>query len=111
MLDEQAPVELAIILNELAPQHTVRTVADEGWKGMKNGELLHRMREAGFAALITVDRRMEYQQNVARSGVGLVVMHARRARVQDLVPLAPAITQALDAIQPGEIFHIHSAPA
>jgi hypothetical protein len=81
LLDEQVPVELAGILNELVPQHTIRTVADEGWKGMKNGELLRRMREAGFDALITVDRRMEYQQNVPRSGVGFVVLHARRARV------------------------------
>jgi hypothetical protein len=110
LLDEQVPVELAGTLNELAPQHTVGTVGGEGWKGMKNGALLRRMREAGFTALITVDRRMEYQQNVLHSGVGLVVLHARRARIQDLTPLAPAIARALDSIQPGEIIHVRSGP-
>lgn len=106
MLDEQVPVELAGILNALAPQHTIRTVADEGWKGVKNGELLRRVREAGFGALVTVDRRMEYQQNIKRSGLGVVVLHARRARIQELAPLAPAIARALDAVQPGEVVRL-----
>lgn len=111
MLDEQVPVELAGMLNTLAPRHTISTVADESWKGLKNGELLRRMREAGFPALVTIDRRMEYQQNIRRSGVGLVVLHARRARIQELAPLAPAIVQALDTIRPGDVIHIRSAPA
>jgi hypothetical protein len=89
----------------------VRTVADEGSKGLKNGELLQRMREAGFSALVTVDRRMEYQQNIPRSGIGLVVLHASRARTQELSPLAPAIAQALDRIQPGEIIHLYAPPS
>ncbi len=111
LLDEQVPVELAGILNELAPEHPVRTVADEDWKGTKNGELLRRMREAGFGALITVDRRIEYQQDIARSGVGMVVLHAHRTRIQELAPLAPAITQALETIAPGEIVHLRSPVA
>jgi hypothetical protein len=94
------------MLTAIAPEHTIRTVADEGWKGTKNGELLRRMRAAGFDTLITVDRRIEYQQNVRNSGVGVVVMHARRTRMQELAPLAPAISRAMDAIQPGEVVHI-----
>ena len=92
-------------------QHEVHTVADEGWKGLKNGKLLRDMREAGFGALITVDRRMEYQQNIPRSGLGVVVLHARRARIQELAPLASAIAQALDVIQPGEVIHLRSTEA
>jgi hypothetical protein len=61
--------------------------------------------------LITSDRRMEYQQNIPRSGLGLVVLHARRIRVQELAPLAPAAAQALEAVQPGEVIHIGVEPA
>jgi hypothetical protein len=90
----------------------VRTVADEGWKGIKNGELLQRMRAAEFSALVTVDRRMEYQQNIPRWGIALVVLHAFRARTQELAPLAPpAIARALDSIQPGEIVHLYAPPS
>ena len=44
-------MELSGLFLEAGPQHDVRTVADEGWKGLKNGALLQRMRKAGFAAL------------------------------------------------------------
>jgi hypothetical protein len=110
LLDEQVPVELAGLVQEAGPYHFVRTVADEGWKGLKNGALLQRMREAGFEALVTVDRRMEYQQNIPRSGIGLVVLHVHRARIQELAPLAPAIAEALDTLQPGTIVHLTAPP-
>jgi hypothetical protein len=111
LLDEQVPVELAELIGASAPQHEIRTVAAEGWKGLKNGELLRRAREAGYAVLITSDRRMEYQQNIPRSRLGLVVLHARRIRVQELAPLAPAAARALDAVQPGEVIHLGVEPA
>ncbi len=107
LLDEQVPVEFAGVLNAAAPdRHRIRTVAEMGWRGTKNGELLRRMREAGFGVMLTADRHIEHQQNVARSGVGLVIMHPRRVRIQELVPLAPAVLAALDAVQPGEVIHV-----
>jgi hypothetical protein len=111
LLDEQVPVELAGLVQEAGPLHVVRTVADEGWKGLQNGALLQRMREAGFAALVTVDRRMEYQQNIPRSGIGVVVLHAHRARIQELAPLAPAIAEALNTLEPGTVVHLHAPPS
>ncbi len=68
------------------------------------------MRDAGLEALITVDRRMEYQQNIPRAGIGLIVLHAHRARLQELAPLAPEISASLDLIGPGEIIHLHAPP-
>ncbi|HEX8696337.1 MAG TPA: hypothetical protein VF746_28220 [Longimicrobium sp.] len=111
LLDEQVPADLAELIAQAGPRHVVRTVADEGWKGLKNGVLLQRMRESGFGALVTIDRRMEYQQNIPRSGIGLVVLHAHRARIQELAPLAPAIATALDTVQPGEIIHLRAPPS
>lgn len=89
LLDGQVPVEFADVLNAAATErHRIRTVAEMGWRGTNNGELLRRMREAGFGAMLTADRHIEHQQNIARSGVGLVIMHPRRVRIQELVPLA-----------------------
>lgn len=107
LLDEQVPIEFADVLQATTPErHTVRTVAEMGWRGNKNGELLRRMCEAGFGAMVTADRRIEHQQNIARSGVALVVMHPYRVRIQELVPLAPAVLAALDAVQPGQVVHV-----
>ena len=103
-------MELAGLVEAAGPHHVVRTVSDEGWKGLKNGALLQHMRDTGYEALITVDRRMEYQQNIPRSGLGMIVLHARRARIQELAPLAPAIAEALDGLEPGTIVHLSSPP-
>ena len=81
------------------------------WKGLKNGLLLREMRAAEFGALVTIDRRIEYQRNIPRSGIGLVVLHSFRARIAELSPLAPEIAAALDVIQPGEIIHLHAPPS
>jgi hypothetical protein len=44
--------------------HEVKTVAEVGWAGVKNGELLQ-MAARRFDVLLTVDRNLEYQQNFA----------------------------------------------
>jgi predicted nuclease of predicted toxin-antitoxin system len=58
LLDECVPRALR---DEL-PGHEVRTVAEYGWAGVKNGELL-RLAANSFDVLLTVDRNLEYQQN------------------------------------------------
>lgn len=92
-------MELADVLNAAClERHPVRTVADMGWRGTKNGALLRRMRE-WFRGNDPADRHIEHQNNIARSGVGLIVMHTGRVRIQELVPLAPAVLAGPNAVQ------------
>src|SRR5689334_12709486 len=63
LLDEQLPRQLA----REFPSHEVRTVQQQGWAGLKNGELLRRAAEAGFEVFVTTDQNLEFQQNLARS--------------------------------------------
>jgi hypothetical protein len=51
LLDECLPGRK---LKPAFPSHDVRTVADMGWRGVKNGALLARA-EAEFDAFVTVD--------------------------------------------------------
>ena len=46
-------------------EHTVITVQEKGWAGMKNGELL-RSAENEFDVWVTADRNIEYQQNLSQ---------------------------------------------
>jgi hypothetical protein len=64
------------------------------------------MREAGFTTLITVDRNLAFQQNVAASGLAVIVLHAHSNRVQDLRPLVPALLEALGGTPPGQVTHV-----
>jgi hypothetical protein len=86
--------------------HEVSRVQELGWAGMKNGVLLRAAREAGYEVLVTVDRNMEYQQNVPASGLALVVLLGRSSRVPDLLPLLPALHAALPSVTAGTVTHI-----
>ncbi len=74
-----------------------------GWAGKKNGELLALMARVGFEVLLTVDQNLRDQQNLAASGVAVVVMVASNNRLADLVPLMPAVEAALSRIQAGNV--------
>ena len=67
LLDESVPHDLLLHLTDI----DVVTVQELGWAGTKNGALLRVAREAGIQVLVTVDRRIEYQQNIPKSGVAL----------------------------------------
>jgi hypothetical protein len=75
---------------------------------MKNGVLLHAARAAGFQVLVTVDRRLEYQQNIPKSGLALVVLQARSTPVPDLLPLVPRLRAALTETRGGDVAHVNS---
>jgi hypothetical protein len=82
------------------------TVQKLGWAGMKNGALLRVAHEAGIRVLVTVDRRLEYQQNIPKSQLALVVLEARSTRMADILPLVPALLQALPLVRVGEVIHV-----
>ena len=82
--------------------HDVSTVQGMGWAGVENGELLRRASEQ-VDAFITMDRKLQREQNLAVLPFGVVLIAARSNRVQDLLPLVPAVLVALDRIQPGRL--------
>lgn len=85
LLDECLPAELA---DELTG-HEVRTVQQEGWAGFENGELLA-VAAASFSALLTVDKRLQYQQRIPPT-LMVVTIRARANRIDVLRPLVPAV--------------------
>jgi Domain of unknown function (DUF5615) len=102
LLDESLPRDLA---HELRG-HDVESVQRRGWSGLSNGELLLAAREAGFAALLTADRNMEHQQDIARSGLAVIVLRSLTNRLPDLVPLVPKLLEVLRTIRPGQVAHV-----
>lgn len=104
LLDESVPRQIAAAIDG----YEVRTVARMGWSSTENGELLRLASAAGFGALITADRNIEYQQNVGRVGLGVVVLIAPSNSPERLLPLVPSIVKALDSLQPGQVVRIDS---
>ena len=101
LLDECVPRPLR---NELAGHH-VRTVRQMGWSGIQNGDLL-RLAEEAFDVFLTVDRSLEYQQNLSSTRIAVIVLVASSNSYQDLRPLMPSVAQTLSAIQSGDLVRI-----
>ena len=102
LLDECVPRALR---NEL-PGHDVKTVAEAGWAGVKNGALLQRAAKE-FDLLLTVDRNLEYQQNFSGVSIAVVVIHAQSNDIVVLRPLIPAVLAAMSNAMPGVVTHVH----
>lgn len=105
LLDESLPRQLGRELNG----HEASTVVREGWAGYKNGALLSAAKAAGFHVLLTADRNLEHQQNIAKSELALIVLEAVKNRMQELAPLIPATLRALESIKAGDIVRISAA--
>jgi len=102
LLDEQLPRQLARHL----PGHFVRTVQQEAWAGLKNGVLLSKAEAADFDVLLTGDQSIEYQQNMSKRRIGIVVLVAPSNALEDLLPLVPNALIALTGAQPGKIVRV-----
>lgn len=96
LIDECLPRRLA---RELTG-HQVETVAQAGWSGVKNGDLLRRA-AGNYEALVTIDRRFAEGQSVPPSLV-IILLVAKSNRIEALRPLVPALLQALASAPKGE---------
>jgi hypothetical protein len=101
LLDECVPRKLR---RELAG-HEVLTVTEQGWSGIKNGELLT-LAEAEFDVFLTVDQNLKYQQNLKAFDIGVILLVARNNRLKTLLPLIPEAREVLETIKVGDFIHI-----
>ncbi len=101
LFDENLPRPLK---REL-PGVQARTVVEAGWAGTRNGALL-RIAQAEFDVLLTADRNLPHQQNVAGLEIGIVVLAIGSIKFDDLKPLAPRILEAIHAVRPGEVVYV-----
>lgn len=104
LLDEQLPRQLAPLLTG----HEVRTVQQQSWAGLKNGELLDAAEAAGFTVLVTGDRNLQFQQNLGKRQLGVVVLCGASNALEDLVPLVPAAINAIEAVQAGQVLRVEA---
>jgi hypothetical protein len=85
--------------------HEVRTVPQMGWTGVKDTVLLG-LAEASFDVLVTTDGNLEFQQNLAKFNLAVVVLKAKTNRLADLKPLVPSLLAGLPAASRGKATHV-----
>jgi predicted nuclease of predicted toxin-antitoxin system len=80
--------------------HTVKTVPQMGWAGIKDTDLL-RLAEIEFDVLITVDRNLPFQQNLAVLDLAVLVLQAPSNRLADIQVLIPKILAIVETAPNG----------
>ncbi len=88
-------------------EHEILTVAERGWKGKKNGDLLEAAQHE-FDVLLTTDRGIPYQQNLSRFVIAVVVLRAKSNAYEDLAPLTEKASDALAKARPGHALFIEA---
>jgi len=101
LLDENLPRGLRRDL----PDFAVRTVQEENWTSLANGDLLGRAQDR-FDVLLTADRRLQFQQNLSRFKMGIVVVLTVSLQYRHIRVAVDAIRGALAAVEPGQLLHV-----
>ena len=105
LIDENLPRKLASHLKG----HECRTVAECGWAGKKNGELLS-LAVPEFDVLLTLDKNIPYQQDLKLGRIAILIVRAASNRIQDLPPVIPECLAGLRSIKPGQVVRAGNPP-
>ena len=98
LFDEDVPRQLRRDLQEFE----IRTVQEECWSSLKNGELLRRAEKA-FDVLLTADKRLQHQQNIPAYRIGVVVIGTPDARLPRLQQILHDLRAAIRDVTPGAV--------
>lgn len=88
-------------------EYEVLTVAEAGWAGKKNGELL-RLVEKEFEVFVTTHKGIPHQQDVSRLDLAVVSPRAKSNVYEDLAPLMDEARAALETAEPGAVVRFPS---
>ena len=86
-------------------EHEILTVAEAGWAGKKNGELL-RFAEKEFEVFITTDKGIPHQQNISLHDLAIILLRAKSNAYEDLAPLMDEANAALETAEPGSVIRV-----
>jgi hypothetical protein len=95
LFDQATPVPIRPFLEG----HTVSTAAHEGWDRLQNGELLNAAEAAGFDVLLTTDKNIRHQQNLAGRKISIIVLG--RQQWPEVRPHVHLVIAAVDAAKAG----------
>jgi hypothetical protein len=84
--------------------HTVRTAAQQGWDKLGNGDLPTAAEKAGFDILLTTDKNIRYQQNLAGRKIAVVVLGQQPW--PRLRPHIQCVIEAVNAATPGSFVEV-----
>jgi len=95
LLDEGVPD----IIKQRLSSFSIFSVKEMAWRGITNGKLLDLMSEHEFQIIITTDKNLPHQQNLAKRQISAILP---ANDIPTVVELLPEIAGAIDTILAGD---------
>ncbi len=106
---------MKILLDECVTKKLIRflpydleisTVSQMKWNGYRNGNLLSKAVENNFDLVITIDKNLQYQQNLIKHNIIVVVFNSVSSKVEYLKEFAPHFILKMDSFKKGNVYII-----
>jgi predicted nuclease of predicted toxin-antitoxin system len=104
---------MRVLIDECLPRrlkkhligHDCRTVPEAGPAGKRNGELLS-IAQQRYEIFVTMDKGVEYEQNLQSLGLGIILPRAKSNQLSDLLPYVSDCLEQMKSIKPGEVMRV-----
>ena len=77
------------------PAHEIKTTREMRWETLLNGALLQAAAGGGFEAFISIDKKLEHEQNLLTLPLPVIVIDSVSNALSALVPFAPVVLDLL----------------
>jgi hypothetical protein len=84
--------------------HVVKECRSQGWDRLKNGHLLEAAEAAGFDVFVTSDKGIQYQQDLTRRKIAIVVLGS--GIWEFIEPHLDRIRTAVESAEPGSLTEV-----
>jgi predicted nuclease of predicted toxin-antitoxin system len=101
LIDECVDPRVKLLIREFGPS----TVHEQGWDTLEDGDLLTAAQKE-FDVLVTIDRGIEFQQNLSKFQIGVVIAHVPRNQVIYFRVMQKELLAAIGAATPGRAVHV-----
>ena len=101
-IDECLPRRLKNHLSD----HDCTTVPEAGLAGKRNGELLSLTERQKYEVFLTMDKGVEYEQNLRGLNLAIIILRAKSNQLADLLPYVSDCLEQMQSIKPGELVRV-----
>ncbi len=102
LLDECVTKKAKALLAEF----DVHTVSEMGFDGLKNGKLLAQAVDSGFDILLTIDKNIDYQQNISKIKITIVILDVLKSSIKFIEELIPEFKSRIGTFEKGKAYRI-----
>jgi hypothetical protein len=88
------------------PLHEVATVAEKGWSGLKNGQLMAAASGDGFDILLTIDKNLQHQQNIGKYSLIVAILNSLSSKLEMMITFLPSFEKQIPSFTKGNAYII-----